>query len=112
MQLSIQEIMDFQKCPTLYKFRYIDKVDVSTSERYKIPNKYHLYERFDQALHLVAYGLFHQIADGRYPNAYYIKKRWGDTWNNNRTKEDVLFDTGSWRNEHRRLERSGLKALL
>jgi CRISPR/Cas system-associated exonuclease Cas4 (RecB family) len=60
----------------------------------------------------VAYGLFHQIADGRYPNIHYMKKRWGDTWNNNRTKEDVLFDTNSWRNDHRKLERKGTTALL
>lgn len=111
MNLTIQQLIDYQKCPTLYKFRWDEQVDVSVSKR-KNPNKWHLMEEYDKALHQVLYGLFHEIADGKYPSAFNMKKRWGYAWSNGRPKEDILFDTGSWRNEHRRLERKGLNALL
>lgn len=111
MQLTIQQLVDYQKCPTLFKFRWQEGIDTRVSER-NVPNKWHMAEDYDRALHHVLYGLFHEIADGKYPNAYYIKKRWGLAWSKGRPKEEILFDTGSWRNEHRRLERKGLKALL
>lgn len=112
MRLSLQEIVDYQKCPMLYKFRWVDGIDVSVSEKRKVPNRLHIIEEFDKALHHVVYGIFNQLGDGAWPSAYYVKKRWGKVWNQNRKKEDVLFDTGSWRNEHRKRERQGLNALL
>lgn len=111
MKLSTREIADYLHCPLKYKFRWVDEVDVSISER-KVPNKWHMNEQFDNALHHVVYGIFHQLGDGQYPNAHYIKKRWGIMWSKDRRKEQIIFDSGSWRNEHRKLERKGLNALL
>lgn len=112
MKLHIQQLIDYQKCPTLYKFRWVDGIDTKYTEQRQMPNKWHMHEDFDRALHQVAYGFFHEVADGRIPNEYYMKKRWGYAWSKGRSKEDILFDTGSWRNEHRKLERRGLNALL
>lgn len=112
MELTVQQLADFLHCPLKYKFRWVDKIDTSITSFKKTPNKWHMTEQFDIALHHVAYGIFHQLEDGQYPSAYYVKKRWGVMWNQNRAKEQIIFDTGSRRNEHRRLERKGLKALL
>lgn len=95
-----------------YKFRWVDKIDVSLSEKRKIPNKWHMAEQYDVALHHVLYGIFHHLSDGSYPSAHYVKKRWGAVWNKGRSKDQVVFDTGSWRNEHRKRERKGLNLLL
>ncbi|MNQ36616.1 PD-(D/E)XK nuclease superfamily protein [compost metagenome] len=113
MKLSIEQVIDYQRCPLLYKFRHIDDVDVRLNGGpYRTPNQKYVAEYFDYAMHNVVYGIFHQFADGRYPNAYYVKKRWGQLWNAGRTKEDIIIDTGSWRNDLRKREKQGLDSLL
>ena len=111
MRISLQEIMDYQKCPMLYKFRWIDKIDTYYMQAEK-PNRYYVSEYFDMVIHKTIYSIFYHMESEEYPSAYFIKKRWGTLWNKDRMKEDVVMDTGSWRNEVKKREMRGLNTML
>lgn len=111
MQLRIKEVLDYIKCPQRHTFQWQQGIDVSVGLKGS-PNRWYVVEYYDHAIHQVIYSMLHQYADDRYPSPHYMKQRWGATWNKGRTKEDILNYTKSWRDEIRKREKMGLKALL
>lgn len=111
MKISIEEIIDYQKCPLLYRFRWVDKIDNVLYKTVK-PNRYYVSEYFNIAMHRCIYAIFYQTLNEDYPSPYFVKKVWGKAWNKDRIKEDVIMNTGSWRNEVKKKEMNGLNALL
>lgn len=111
MILRIKEIIDYLKCPQRHRFQWQEGMDVSVGLRGS-PNRWHVVEYYEHAMHQVIYSIFHQYADERYPSPHYVKQRWGSVWNKGRTKEDLISYTKSWRDEIRKREKQGLNALL
>lgn len=113
MKISVDEIIDFVTCSALHRFRYVDKIDVSTTHKLKRVNRESLIEQYDKALHKAASFLFHSMQEGKYPGKHHLSKRWGYLWVQPRSdQEDIRFKETSWRDTHDRKRVEGWKKLL
>lgn len=100
MEISIDEVLDYVTCPTLYDFKYNQDVKAIQTERGR-PNKNSILEMYDKALHKSIASLFHAVQDGFYPGIHFLSKKWGFIWVKPRSEqEDVRFKTVSWRDTH------------
>lgn len=108
MDFTMEEVLDFVACPTLYKFRHVDKIDARQTLKFKRPNKNSLIEMYDLALHKAIASIFHSMQAGTYPGLHHLARKWGHLWVKPRSDlEDVRFKEASWRDVHEKKRREG-----
>lgn len=110
MKLTVQQLMDYLRCSMMYRFRYIDEVEVVT--RFN-PSKVSLDEQFDNEIHKIGYHIFNYIQDGKYPTEYLLRKKWEQLWCKDKSREDVVFENTVKRgmSSMKRLEKQGVKVI-
>jgi CRISPR/Cas system-associated exonuclease Cas4 (RecB family) len=116
MNITIEELLDYLQCPTLHKFRHIEKEDATFTglhRGYPKMTDQSLADSFDKELHKICYHIFNYIQDGRYPTEYLLRQKWGKLWCKDKTVKDVLFEATNidGMSKPKRLEKDGVKAI-
>lgn len=104
MILSINEILDYIKCPMYYKYKYQDKAKTLQQN---------LLEKYDEDIHKSLYAYYSAINNDELVDASTIKRVWGSLWIGRKNKTDLLFtDTGTWRDTFNTKRHQGTNDLL
>lgn len=83
-KISIQELIDYSKCPMHYFFKYKAK-DLKTEN-------INLIEKYDEDIHKVIYYAFSKIQDGDGIDIKDIKSSWGRAWIKDKRKVSIMFN--------------------
>lgn len=111
MNIHVDELMDYLACPQMYKFRHVDKTDVSLTPGGRA-NPHSIDESFGKALHKTIGYLFKRVQDGVVPNLSMLSNRWGYLWVKPRSdQEDLRFKEATWRDRHDEKRKQGWEKL-
>lgn len=103
--ISIQEIIDYAKCPMYYALKY-------KYPEYKT-EYINLIEKYDVDIHKVIYYSFSKIQEGLPIRIEDIKVSWGRAWIKDKRKSSILFsDTPSNKDIYNDRRRRGLNSLI
>lgn len=115
MIANIEEVIDYIKCPMLYRQRHIEQIDTTYTglkNAYPKYNESNMFENFERESRKLAYHIFNYIQDGRYPSIYLLRQKWSQIWCKDKTKEDLMFEsTTTGMNIRKRLEKQGVQAI-
>lgn len=103
--ISIQEIIDYAKCPMYYALKY----------RYpELKTEYiNLIEKYDADIHKVIYYSFSKVQEGLPIRIEDIKVAWGRAWIKDKRKTSIIFsDTLSNKDVYNDRRRRGLNSLI
>lgn len=103
--ISINEVIDYARCPMLYFFKYKAK-DVKTEY-------INLVEKYDEDIHKVIYYAFTNVQDGKGIEIKDIKASWGKAWIKDKRKSHIMFNESlSTKDTYNERRRKGLLSLL
>lgn len=103
MELTYKEIRDYMRCPMLYKFKYILKLERDGDKNSEV---------FETTILSVAMYFYYNIMNGVVPRKEDIMNRWSKTWQSQATTiEDILFQKNSLQSQARTSNMQGIKAL-
>lgn len=98
MILTVQQLHDYIKCPMLYKYRYVDQLELYTED-----------ELFKNAIRQVIDQMYYSLLDGAVPSKAMVKYKWGDAWDLNTDKSKIMWMPYDIK---RRLQMRGLDIIL
>ena len=82
MELRYNQIMDFIRCPLLYKFKHVMKIDKKDQEA----------SLYQSALYSVVMYYYYNLMNGTVLSKDKIRNKWYKMWNTDqRSVEDILF---------------------
>lgn len=103
--ISIEEIIDYAKCPMYYAFKYKYK-------KYKT-DYVNVIEKYNDDIHKVIYYSFSKIQDGSPMRIEDIKVAWGRAWIKDKRKNSLIFsDTPSNKDIYNDKRKKGFESLL
>lgn len=118
MKADMRQVIDYIECPMLYNYRYVKRLDAqlvsNENSSYVKENKESIVEMFDQEIHKIGYHIFNFIQDGnKYPGQQFLRKKWGQLWNREKTRMDIMFEASTkyTMTTRKRLEKLGVKVI-
>jgi CRISPR/Cas system-associated exonuclease Cas4 (RecB family) len=98
MILTVDQIMDYIKCPMLYKYRYENHLNLYTEE-----------ELFKIAIQKVIDQMYYSLMDKNLMSKADVKYKWGDSWNLEVDRHKIMWMPSASRRRH---QMNGLEILL
>ena len=103
--ITIQEIIDYSKCPMYYFFKYKNK-DLKTEY-------INLIEKYDIDIHKALYYSFTRVQEGSPIRIEDLKAAWGRAWVKDKRKSELIFtDTLLNKDTYNERRRKGLTSLI
>lgn len=104
-RVSIQELIDYAKCPVYYFFKY-------KSPEYKT-EAISLIEKYDDDIHKVIYYAFSRASEGDSIDIKDVKSSWGRAWIKDKRKVSIMFNESlSRKDTYNELRKRGIHSLL
>lgn len=105
MDRSIQEIIDYCKCPMFYKIKYIHPE--------LITEQISMFDKYDSDIHKVIYFSMNRVSENSTIRIEDIKAAWGRAWVKDKRRVDLIFaDTASYGDTYNERRMKGLNALI
>lgn len=103
MELTYKEIQDYMRCPMLYKFKHVLKLQRDDSKNSEV---------FEATLISVAMYFYYNIMNGVTPRKEDVMNRWSKSWLSQATTiEDILFQKRGLESAARSSNLEGIKSL-
>ena len=103
-KISLDEVIDYAKCPMLYKLKYVDKIG---TEYTNLINKY------KEDIKTIIYSSLYKIVEFENIQIEHLKIAWGKLWIKDKRKSNIIFsETLSNKDTYNERRKSGLDALL
>lgn len=103
-QISIDEIVDYSKCPMYYFFKYKQKAST---------DKIDVLSKYEEDLKKVVYYSFCKMQEGEFIRVEDIKQMWGKLWVKDKRKTELVFSDSSLHKDTYNVKRiKGLESLL
>jgi CRISPR/Cas system-associated exonuclease Cas4 (RecB family) len=102
MDLTLQQIYDYNVCPMLYKFKYQMKLGIRSEPT--------LLERYDDSIHKTIMFYYYQILNGKQPSQEQVRQKFGSLFYKGMDIKDILNSSTIDRNMNA-FNLQGIKAL-
>lgn len=97
MIITLRQLLDYITCPMLYKYRYVDNIELYTEE-----------ELFNTAVTAAIDQMYFSLLHGQLMSKADLKYAWGDIWKLNLTPKQIMWSNSS----KRKMQIKGLRILL